>query len=218
MLGVRNTVCNEFPFIELAKPTLTSIVQKRQYEFYRKCTQDRDCPLIRHIIRQAIINARCSFINHYINLTERYNSADEITEKSLQDMRNAIRFKAERGQSRYVTYIALNPTLNRPEIYDLIVPTFKLHHTTRIRMISNDLQIELGRQKRPPTPADERLCVCGEVETEKHFTQQCSLYTHIRHEYEINHNIELANILNTNFTYDYITELHNCREIFTHRT
>ena len=161
------------------------------------------------------MNARCSFINHYINLTERYNSADEITEKSLQDMRDAIRFKAGRGQSRYVTYIALNPTLNRPEIYDLIVPTFKLHHTTRIRMISHDLQIELGRQKRPPTPANERLCVCGEVETEKHFTQQCSLYTHIRHEYEINHNIELANILNTSFTYDYITELHNCREIFT---
>ena len=217
MLGVRKTVCNEFPFIELARPTLTSIIQRRQYKFYKNCTQDRDWPLLRHIIRQAM-DARCSFVNHYIKLMERYNSADEITEKSLQDMRDAIRFKAGRGQSRYLSYIALNPTLNRPDIYDSIVPTYKLHHTTRIRMISHSLQIELGRQKRPPTPADERLCVCGEVETEKHFTQQCNLYTHIRHEYEINEDNELANILNTNFTYDYITELHNCREIFTRRT
>ena len=133
-------------------------------------------------------------------------------------MRDTVRLKAGRGQSRYLTYIALNPTLNRPDIYDSIVPTFKLHHTTRIRMVSHSLQIELGRQKRPPTPTDERLCVCGEIETEKHFIQHCNLYTHLRHKYEIDHDIELAHILNTNFTYDYITELHDCREIFTRHT
>ena len=217
MLGVRKTVCNEFPYIELDKPTLTSIVLKRQYKFYKNCTIDRDWPLQRHIIRQAM-DVRCTFVNHYIKLMENYNSPNDITEKSLHEMRDRIRLKAERGQSRYATYIVLNPTLRRPEIYDNYVPTYKLHHTTRLRMISHSLQIELGRHKRPVIPSDERLCACGEVETEKHFTQHCNLYTHIRQKYAINDELELPHILNTHFTHDYITELHDCRDIFTRRT
>ena len=217
MLGVRKTVCNEFPYIELGKPTLTSIVQKRQYKFYKNCTVDRDWPLQRHIIRQAM-DARCPFINHYVKLMEKYDCANDITETSLQEMRDKIRMKADRGQSRYVTYTELNPTLRRPEIYDHFVPTFKLHNTTRIRMISHSLQIELGRHRRPPIPSDERLCACGEVETEIHFTQHCNFYTHIRQKYNINAEVELPHILNTQFTHDYITELIECREIFTRRT
>ena len=217
MLGVRKTVCNEFPYIELERPTLTSLVHKRQYKFYKNCTQDRDWPLQRHIIRQAL-DVKCTFVNHYTKLLRTYNSANDITDKSLQDMRDRIRLKAERGQSRYITYIELNPTLRRPQIYDSIVPTFKLHNATRIRMISHSLQIELGRHRRPIIPSEERLCVCGEVETEKHFTQHCHLYTHIRHKYDINDELELPHILDTRYTHDYITELNDCREIFTRRT
>ena len=217
MLGVRKTVCNEFPYIELGKPTLTSLVQKRQYKFYKNCTQDRDWPLQRHIIRQAM-DVRCTYVNHYIKLLRTFNSADDITEKSLQDMREKIHLKADRGQSKYATYIKLNPLLRRPNIYDSIVPTYKLHHTTRIRMISHNLQIELGRQRRPTIPPEERLCICGDIETENHYTQHCNLYTHIRHKYEINDEMELHYILDSNFTHDYITELHNCREIFIRRS
>ena len=61
MLGVRKTVCNEFAYIELAKPTLKSFVLKRQYKFYKNCVQDRDWPLLRHIIRQAM-DSKCSYI------------------------------------------------------------------------------------------------------------------------------------------------------------
>ena len=133
-------------------------------------------------------------------------------------MREKIHLKADRGQSKYATYIKLNPLLRRPNIYDSIVPTYKLHHTTRIRMISHNLQIELGRQRRPTIPPEERLCICGDIETENHYTQHCNLYTHIRHKYEINDEMELHYILDSNFTHDYITELHNCREIFIRRS
>ena len=169
------------------------------------------------IIRQAL-DARCPFINHYVKLLQTYNSANDITEKSIQDMRDKIQLKAGRGQSRYLTYIEINPTLSRPDIYDSIVSTHKLHHTSRLRMISHGLQIELGRHKRPATPTEERLCTCGDVETEKHYTQYCNLYTHIRHKYNINDELELPHILNTHFTHDYITELHDCREIFVRHT
>ena len=81
-------------------------------------------------------------------------------------------------------------------------------------MISHCLEIELERQKRPKTPESERLCKCGEVETEDHFLRKCNMYTHIRHKYDIVHETELSYILDNNSTYNYITELHECREIY----
>ena len=214
MLGVRKSVCNEFPYIELGKPTLTSIVHKRQFKFIKNCTQDRDWPLQRYIIRKAM-DANCTFIKHYNKLLELYQSADDVTDKSLQVMRDSVLMKAERGQSRYVTYLELNPNLQRPGIYTHVAPTYKLHHVTRIRMISHSLQIELGRHKRPPMPMDERLCTCGEIETEEHFTRKCHLYSHIRHNYDIHQHSELSHLLDCATTYDYITELHDCRETYT---
>ena len=50
MLGIRNTVCNEFPYVELGKPVLISIVHKRQLIFYNKCIRDDDWPMQRYII------------------------------------------------------------------------------------------------------------------------------------------------------------------------
>ena len=213
MLGVRKTVCNEFPYIELGRPTIKSLVLKRQYKFYKNCVRDRDWPLLRHIIRQAM-DCRCSYIKHYTNLLQKYNSEDEITEQSLQDMKDNVKMKASREQSKYVTYLQQNPTLTKPEIYTSFAPTYKVHHTSRIRMISHCLQIELGRQKRPKTPESERLCKCGEVETEDHFLRKCNMYTHIRHKYDITQETELSHILDNNTTYNYITELHECREIY----
>ena len=74
---------------------------------------------------------------------------------------------------------------------------------------------EIGRQKRPKVPVEERLCRCGNgVETEEHFLRDCNMYTHIRHKYDINQETELSHILDSNITFDYVTELHDCREIY----
>ena len=103
----------------------------------------------------------------------------------------------------------------KPNIYTTYAPTYKVHHAARIRMISHCLQIELGRQKRPKTPEAERLCRCGDgVETEEHFLRECNMYTHIRHKYDINLETELSQILDNNIAFDYVTELHECREIY----
>ena len=217
MLGVRKSVCNEFPYIELGRPSLTSVAHKRQFKFFKNCLQDRDWPLQRYIIRKAM-DVNCSFINHYNKLMETYGSADEVTDRSIQRMKESITTKAESGRSRYAAYLKLNPTLRPADIYTSTAPTYKLHHTTRIRMISHNLQSELGRHRRPPIPNEERLCTCGDIETEEHYLKQCNQYTHIRHKHGIHQNIELSHIMDCNTTYDYITELYNCREIYTQNT
>ena len=77
MLGVRSQVCNEFPFIELQKPTLSATILRRQYIFYKNCMTDRDWPLQRYIIRKAI-DSKCSYISHYTKLVNEYSSENEI--------------------------------------------------------------------------------------------------------------------------------------------
>lgn len=51
---------------------------------------------------------------------------------------------------------------------------------TKLRLSAHPLLIENGRYHRPPIPAEERLCqYCnfGEIEDEKHFVLNCSLYS-----------------------------------------
>ena len=212
LLGVRTQVCNEFPYIELQKPTLTSMIYKRQYIFYKNCTVNRDWPLQRYIIRKAL-DVSCSFITHYTKLTNQYSSAEEITTHSLEVLKNDVMKKASLGQSRYVTYVTTNPTLTRPKIYSKYVPTVKLHKTTQLRLVSHNLQIELGRHRRPVVLREERLCTCGAVETECHFLFECMQYYHIRCKYNLNIN-ELSEVLDDTFTCDYVDELFNCRGTF----
>ena len=213
MLGVRKQVCNEFPYIELAKPTLQSMIQRRQYIFYKNCTRDRDWPLQRHIIRQAL-DANCSYIKQYSKLMMNYRCADEITMKSLQQLKDSVVQKAEAGHSRYVSYLALNPALERPVIYSVQTPTLKLHNASRLRMISHELKIEMGRHKRPPVPTEERRCACDEVETEQHFLEKCRLYSHIRRSYNVQEEQSASELLNCGFTCDFTTELLECRKLF----
>ena len=61
MLGVRNSTCNEFPYIELGKQTLKSEIHKRQLKFYNNCIVTKDLPMQRFIIRKAL-DSNCNFI------------------------------------------------------------------------------------------------------------------------------------------------------------
>ena len=71
MLGVRNSTCNELPYIELGKPTLKSEIHKRQLKFYNNCIVTKDLPMQRFIIRKSL-DTNCNFIKHYVNLSKTY--------------------------------------------------------------------------------------------------------------------------------------------------
>ena len=197
------------------KPTLTSLIHKRQYIFYKQCRVDRDWPLQRYIIRKAL-DVKCSFIAQYTKLAGEYSSAEEITDRSLLRMKNQVLQKANLGQSRYVKYLELNPTLARPAMYSIYVPTTKLHKTSQLRMISHNLEIELWRHKKPVTPKEQRLCLCGDIETENHFLFECQMYYHIRCKYNVN-GFELSEVLDEAFTCDYVDELFECRKVAQNR-
>ena len=60
---------------------------------------------------------------------------------------------------------------------------------SRIRCSNHPLAIEKGRQKKPQTPREERICIlCDEefVEDEDHFLLKCRTYSILREEYQMN--------------------------------
>ena len=127
-------------------------------------------------------------------------------------MKQSIQSKAE-NQSKYNSYILVNPTLSPSKIYFLNTTTVKLQKTTQLRLISHSLKIESGRHRRPVIPKEERLCICGEIEDEEHFVLKCRLYCHIRQKYGVQSNDQMDCVLDSNYTCDYIYELFKCREI-----
>ena len=212
MLGVRKSTCNEFPYVELAKPSITSQVYKRQLTFYRKCLSGNDFPLQRYIIKLAV-DSKCSFIDHYVQLDLKYREPEDITAESLSQMKQSIEKKANNNKSRYKAYLEMNPTLSRPNIYSRYIQTFKLLPVIRLRTVSHNLEIERARHTQHHVPQEQRLCSCGVMEDEQHFVLSCHHYTHIREKYDLQR-LPLPQQLDDIDTPDFIYELFRCRDLY----
>ena len=89
-----------------------------------------------------------SNIRHYDQLLEKYASEAEIIEEAEQKQKADILEKARAGKSRYLTYVKVNPNLERSKIYERNVSTSKLQKVIRLRTNSHSLEIETGRHGR----------------------------------------------------------------------
>ena len=213
MLGVRKQTCNEFPYVELGLMSLQTLVKRRQYRFYKNIVNERDWPILRHIVRQSR-DVDTKFIRHYDQLLEKYASEAEIIEEAEQKQKADILEKARAGKSRYITYVKVNPNLERSKIYERNVSTSKLQKVIRLRTISHSLEIETGRHGRRRKTIEERLCHCGEIESEEHFILQCGIYDHVRNKYNINDAFEISDILESNNVEKYVNELYETRSLY----
>ena len=166
-----------------------------------------------YIIRQAV-DSRCSFINHYVILNMKYNTPEDITNESLMEMKAAIERKALSNKSRYKSYLEMNPSLCRPNLYNRYIPFHKLCLVIRLRTVSHDLEIERARHMQHHIPQEERLCSCGEMEDEKHFLLHCNHYTHVRHKYNDLQHLTYHEQLDNINTPDFIYDLKKCRDIY----
>lgn len=101
-----------------------------------------------------------------------------------QDIATSLR---NSDSSRRKTYCEINPRLSVHEVYNttLINEIYRISFT-RFRTSSHNLSCETGRwnrQGRGRIPMEERLCPCGQVQTETHVVQNCPNTQHIRNMY-----------------------------------
>ena len=166
------------------------------------------------IIRKALDN-NSSFIQHYVKLHEKYNHPDDIPTKSMTEMKEHVFQKM--NQSKFKSYLQMNPSLSRPDLYNQYNHVHKLQHVTRLRTVAHELAVETGRHRQHKTPKEERLCSCGVLEDETHFVLRCHHYSHIRQKY-FQQDMSLAEVLDCKWTADYVHELFEHRKVHLTRS
>ncbi len=95
------------------------------------------------------------------------------------------------ASSRRISYrTIMNPALAVHPLYQTNYKVSELHRSafTRFRVSALSLAVEVGRWSRRGRgylPLAERVCTCGDVQTEEHVIQFCPLTQHIRDIYQI---------------------------------
>ena len=106
----------------------------------------------------------------------------DYIEKGIESARNAI---MNSTSTHRVTYRELNPELVKCEIYNSTanIPEYTRISCTRMRLSSHYLRIETGRWSR--IPRENRLCICGQIQTEQHVLMECIHTETIRQQFPV---------------------------------
>ena len=182
MLGVRYSTCNDICYVESGYVPLKAIVKNRQRKFFTKMYNDRiimqDDPF--GLVLRLVNETRYSTKKYLHDLI--YNSVDDIQREN--DLLKETLSRTE--SSRRTLYCkSMNVGLGVHDIYSkkrFINETYRIAFT-RFRVSSHALAIETGRwnrRGRGRLPIEERLCTCGEVQTEEHVISDCPISQHIR--------------------------------------
>ena len=93
-------------------------------------------------------------------------------------------------------YLSFNPELVVHPIYEEKTGVNELERRSwsRLRLSAHSLAIEEGRwnrRGRGRLPIEERLCSCGEIQTEAHVFEQCPRSLSLREHFQINSIVDL---------------------------
>ena len=188
LLGVRRTTPNQVCYAEAGYPALPDLIRYKQHKFFNKMWAERsrmhDDPL-------ALAIKMCIDCNTPTGrLVNQFVSSEVPNISSLSG--NVHNFVADSIASRCLVYKEINPTFETHAIYTAKHKVNEFHRIsfTRFRVSGHSLQIETGRwnrRGRGRLPVEERLCVCGLVQTERHVVEVCPLTANIRQTYNIAH-------------------------------
>ena len=174
LLSVRNQTCNDLVQAELGYPGASAIIKETQSKFMAKLTS-RDnyigspAHFVINLARQA--GTQCAqYIDSLLQREPGYFGAT-----SSEALKSKI---TESVSSRRKTYCDFNPGFTRHRMYRENIPEHLRVALTRIRLGSHRLKVETGRWSR--IPVEQRLCTCGEVQTEQHVLLSCPLSEPIR--------------------------------------
>ena len=172
--------------VELGLPPVSAFVKAKQRKFFNKMWNERlnmiDDPLI-HAMKIT-----CNY-NDYIS---RYikdcidNDIDEI-----ENAKNTVKLRIRNSLSnRIVFYKSINPELSVHDIYTKNTKVNEIERIswTRLRLSAHSLAVEKGRwsrRGRGRLPMEERLCPCGQIQTEAHVIESCPMSLQIRQMYNI---------------------------------
>ena len=181
LLGVRKSTPNDVCYAEIGYPSLPDLIRRKQHKFYKKIVMEReDLPDDPFMFALGVSTRE----NTPMSTTIRSFLYTDIPDM-CDLMRNVHERIASSGGSRCIVYRTLNPSLSVHRLYtERHVVNDRLRVSfTRFRVSGHSLAIETGRwnrRGRGRLPVEERLCVCGQVQDEKHVVETCPFSRGVR--------------------------------------
>ena len=179
LLGVKQSTCNDLTLVESGEGHVKDVIRDKQLKFLRKLLAQNDFQgsYIETVFNLAI--SKCSPMGVQLSaLLDMLDSRGPVfTDKGREATRTRIRTS---DSTRRKVYCDINRTLSVSPIYfrACVVPEHARIATSRIRLSSHRLRIETGRWSR--VSREDRLCNCGEVQTEEHVLLFCPLTQQLR--------------------------------------
>ena len=198
LLGVRRSTCNDVCYVESGYPPLCDLVKYKQHKFFHTMWRDRaaydDDPLS-FVINMVTGSNTCTArsVREFLDNDIEYISV--AMQRVIENIQNS-------DSSRRITYRDINPDFSIHSVYrekHVINETHRLAFT-QFRVSGHSLACETGRwnrRGRGRLPLDQRLCACGQIQTERHVTQVCALSQSIREKYNF---VELETLFSNTFT------------------
>ena len=198
LLGVRRTTTNQVCYAESGYPPLPDLIKYKQHKYFFVTWPERE-------------NIPDDPLSFAINLVKNTNTPNGKLIKymiqnrivTLSDAMDGVRsYIQESDTSRCNTYKDINPDCSVHSIYTKKHNINEVHRIsfTRFRVCGHSLAIETGRwnrRGRGRLPVEERLCVCGLVQTERHVIENCSISQRFRDRYHFN---TLEDLFSDNFS------------------
>ena len=196
MLSVRSQSCTDNVHVECGITKGKSYIQQRQCKFLYKILEreEYDGSYLQTVIDLA--QQKKSPMGQYLKYILHNGKDYDYIAEGIESARNSI---LNSTTTHRVTYRELNPELVNCEIYSRTanIPEYTRIACTRMRLSSHYLRIETGRWSR--IPRENRLCICGQIQTEQHVLMECTHTETIREQFPvINQCHTISELLNRN--------------------
>ena len=168
LLGVRSTTTNDLALIESGEIGAKGYIQKLQNSFIHKliAREQYDSSYLQTVISEAI-RTQCpagKVLQHLMN--NNFN-----TEHYYEVIRQRVQSSTS---TRRMSYRVVNPDLKvHPAYTNLNVPEHDRIAFSKMRLSSHHMKFETGRWSR--IAPENRLCVCGTIQSDTHVLLDCPL-------------------------------------------
>ena len=172
-LGVRQSTPNLIVLIESGLLPLKALITSRQQGFFKRFGESVQHGSSRSRVFEILKQDKNEdYIQHYVTMSEKYSSKDEIYAEFVSDLKDQVNKLADEGLYKYQIYRKMNPSLDPSPFLNLPHP-----HTETIikfRLGSHKLPIKTGRWK--GLDRCDRVCPeCQVLGDEEHYLFNCSL-------------------------------------------
>ena len=170
-LDVRSNTPSLLLYIESGFLPIKALITARQLKFFNRYKEQLTGNTPRVEMFQRLLGEPTKYLQHYIDISEKYQTVADVYRESMDEVKNQVRDLAAGGHYKYKIYTEINPNLDKSPFLTNLHPLSR--DVIRFRLGSHILPIETGRWSRKPR--NDRLCErCGVVGDEKHALFDCS--------------------------------------------